>query len=131
VNERPLILVVEDEYFLQADVVDTLTKGGFEAEAVYSGEEALTLFLNGRPYRVLITDVRLNGGLTGWELARRIREKEPSFPVIYLTASAVEEWTAEGVPNSILMPKPFTTARLISTLSRLLNADIEANASKY
>ena len=103
-NERPLILVVEDEYFLQADVVDTLTKGGFEAEAVYSGEEALTLYLNGRPHRVLITDVRLSGGLNGWELARRIREKDPSFPVIYLTASAVEELTAEGVLKSILMP---------------------------
>ena len=32
--------------------------------------------------------------------------KDRSLPVIYLTASAVEEWTAEGVLKSILMPKP-------------------------
>jgi CheY-like chemotaxis protein len=125
VNERPLILIVEDEYFLQADVVNVLANGGFETDAVYSGEEALALFASGtRPYKVLITDVRTGGEMTGWELARRIREKDGAFPVIYLTASAVEEWDSQGVPNSILMPKPFASAQLIKTLSTLLTRAI-------
>ena len=124
-TERPLILIVEDEYFLQADVVDVLTNGGFETDAVYSGEEALALFSSGsRPYKVLITDVRTGGKMDGWELARRIREKDSAFPVIYLTASAVEEWTTQGVANSILMPKPFASGHLIRTLSTLLTRPI-------
>ena len=125
VTERPLILIVEDEYFLQADVVNVLTNGGFEADAVFSGEEALALFVSGsRPYQVLITDVRVGGDLTGWELARRIREKDGTFPVINLTASALEEWEAQGVPNSILMAKPFASARLVKTLSALLTRSL-------
>jgi DNA-binding response OmpR family regulator len=85
----------------------------------------LARFANGsRPYKVLITDVRTGGEMTGWELARRIREKDGAFPVIYLTASAVEEWDAQGVPNSILMPKPFASAQLIKTLSALLTRAI-------
>jgi CheY-like chemotaxis protein len=120
-TERPLILIVEDEYFLQADVVDVLANGGFETDAVYSSEEALALFANAsRPYKGLITDVRAGGEMTGWELARRIREKDGAFPVIYLTASAVEEWDSQAVPNSILMPKPFASTKLIKTLSTLL-----------
>ena len=101
--KRPLILVVEDEYLLQADVLAALSKGGLEADGVYSGEEALEAFAN-RPYKVLITDARLGGDLTGWEVARRIREKGCTFPVIYLTASAVAEWASEGVPDSISSP---------------------------
>jgi len=125
-RERPLILIVEDEYFLLADAVNTLTNGGFETDAVPSGEEALTLFASGtRPYRALITDVRLRDNLTGWELARQIRERDPTFPVIYLTATAVAEWASEGVPNSILVCKPFVPARLVSALSSLLAASVE------
>ena len=91
-TERPLILVIEDQYFLQADVVQALTAAGFEADAVFSGEEALTLFASGtRPYKALIADVRLGGSLTGWEVARRIREKDSAFPVIYLTASYTDQ----------------------------------------
>jgi CheY-like chemotaxis protein len=124
--ERPLILVVEDEYLLQADVLHALGKAGLEADGVYSGEEALEVFAN-RPYEVLITDARLGGGMTGWEVARRIREKDRTFPVIYLTASAVAEWTSEGVPDSILIAKPYVTGPLIAALSRLLTARTEAD----
>ena len=101
--ERPLVLVVEDEYLLQADVLDALSKAGYEADGVYSGEQALEAFAN-RPYKVLITDARLGGDLTGWDVARWIREKDHAFPVIYLTASAVAEWASEGVPDSISSP---------------------------
>jgi CheY-like chemotaxis protein len=80
-SELPLILVIEDEYFLQADVEKALTESGFATEIVSSGEEALTLLMDGtkRP-SALVTDVNLAGRLTGWEVAKRIREKDPSFP---------------------------------------------------
>ena len=54
---------------------------------------------------------------------RQIREKHPTFPVIYLTASAVEEWSAQGVPNSILKPKPFGSTQIVTVLSRLLSGE--------
>jgi CheY-like chemotaxis protein len=87
VSELPLILVIEDEYFLQADLEKVLTEAGFATDIVSSGEEALTLLMGGlkRP-RVLVRDVRLKGRLNGWEVARRIREKDPFFPVVYVTA---------------------------------------------
>jgi len=83
VSELPLILVIEDEYFLQADLEQVLTDAGFATDIVSSGEEALTLLMDGtkRP-NALVTDVILAGRLTGWEVAKRIREKDPSFPVI-------------------------------------------------
>jgi hypothetical protein len=41
--------------------------------------------------------------------------------VIYVTASSAEEWASYGVPNSILIPKPFARAQLISAIASLLN----------
>ena len=125
VVERPLILLVEDEYLLLADAVDALAKFGFETDAVPSGEQAMELFASGtRPYKALITDVQIAGTLTGWELARQIREKQPAFPIIYLTATAVAEWTLEGVADSVLLCKPFASTQLRAALKSLLAGDI-------
>ena len=61
-SEPPSMLVIEDEYFLQADLEKVLTDAGFATEIVSSGEEALTLFIGGSiTCQALITDVRLRG----------------------------------------------------------------------
>ena len=121
--ELPLILVVEDDYPLQGVVEDALTEGGFESEILSSGEEALTLFKGGtKDYKALVTDVNLKGRLDGWEVARQIREIDPAFPVVYMTGAAAQEWGSQGVPNSILLEKPFAPAQLVTAVSQLLNA---------
>jgi len=120
--DLPLVLVIEDEYLAQGDVEAALANGGFSSEIVFTAEEALTLFLgNNRVYAALVTDVRLGDGIDGWEVARRIRDKEPSLPIIYVTSSTEKEWASHGVPNSILVPKPFAAAQLVTALSNLLN----------
>jgi len=123
VPELPLILVVEDEYPLQGVVEEALIDGGFETAILSSGEEALTLF-RGRVknYRALVTDVSLKGSISGWEVARQVREIDPGCPVIYMTGAAADEWASQGVPNSILLQKPFAPAQLVTAVSNLLNA---------
>ena len=73
-----MILVIEDEYSLQGIVEEALIDGGFETDILSSGEEALTLF-KGRlkNYKALVTDVNLKGRMSGWDVARQIREIAP------------------------------------------------------
>lgn len=119
---RRSVLVVEDEYFLQADLEKALTDAGFAVESVASGEDALALLIGGNTtYAALVTDVRLRGTLTGWDVARRIRERDPLFPVVYVTGSSAEEWASQRVPNSILVSKPLGAARLVAAVATLLN----------
>ncbi|WP_375159362.1 response regulator [Bradyrhizobium sp. RDT46] len=122
-TERPLILVIEDDDMIQAIVEDALTEGGFEIATVKTGEEASTL-LKGRlrPYRALVTDVNLLGRLDGWEVARAARELDPHFPVVYMTGGAADKWPVLGVPNSVLLQKPFAPAQVVAAVSQLLNA---------
>ena len=128
-SEAPLVLIAEDEYLLHREIEEALTDGGFAVETVFSGEEALTLLMGGtKTYRALVTDVRLGRDLTGWDVARQVREEQPAFPVIYLTAASADEWAARGVPNSILVSKPFARGQLVTAVSQLLNAGGEPTA---
>lgn len=121
-EELPVILVIEDEYPVQDIVEEALADGGFATDILSSGEEALTLFKGGpKNYRALVTDVGLKGGLNGWEVARRIRESNPEFPVVYMTGAYADQWASQGVPNSILLQKPFAPAQLVTAVSNLLN----------
>ena len=116
-------MVVEDEYDLQGLLEDTLVEGGFETDILSSGEEALTLFRGGlKNYKALVTDVGLKGRLNGWEVAAQIREVDPGFPVVYMSGAHADEWASKGVPNSIMLAKPFAPAQLVTAISQLLNS---------
>ncbi|MBR0965050.1 response regulator [Bradyrhizobium diazoefficiens] len=118
----PVILVVEDEEFLQSFVEDALREGGFEAAVASSGEEAVSLLkANNGQYRALVTDIDLKGKMDGWEVAQHAREIQPDFPIVYMSGAAAADWTSKGVPNSVMLPKPFAPAQLLTAIANLLN----------
>jgi DNA-binding response OmpR family regulator len=123
VNQNaPIILVIEDDDAIQVVVEDALSEGGFEPAVAASGEEAVTL-LKGmqRAYRALVTDIRLRGKINGWEIAQKAREIDPEFPVVYMSGVSAAEWSSKGVPNSIMLEKPFAPAQLVTAVANLLN----------
>ena len=117
-----VVLVVEDDPLIQALIDQALSDGGYEPAIVASGEEAVTLLQGNRQhYRAIISDINLKGTMSGWDVARQAREIDPSFPVVYTTGTAAEQWASHGVPNSILLTKPFAAAQLVTAISQLLN----------
>jgi DNA-binding response OmpR family regulator len=123
-DDQLVILVIEDDPPIQVVVEDALADGGFEPAIAPSGEEAVTLLRgNRRKYRALVTDINLVGRIDGWELARLAREINPEFPILYITGAHADQWPSRGVPNSVLLTKPFAPAQLVTAVSRLLNDD--------
>jgi CheY-like chemotaxis protein len=119
----PVVLVVEDDEPLQEIVHDALKDGGFDLTMVASGQEAVSMIESGVvKYSALVTDINLKGPMKGWEIARLVRQIDPVFPIVYITGAAADEWASEGVPNSILLKKPFALAQLVTVVSQLLNA---------
>ena len=116
-------MVVEDDHLIQNLVEEALSDGGFEPSIAASGEEAVTLLRGNRNhYRALVTDINLMGTMDGWEVAKQAREIDPAFPIIYMTGAAADQWASHGVPNSILLTKPFAPAQLVTAISNLLNS---------
>ena len=117
-----VIMVVEDDQQIQGLVEEALSDGGFDSAIAASGEEAVTLLKGNRShYRALVTDIDLSGTMDGWEVARQAREIDPAFPIIYMTGAGSDQWASHGVPNSMLLCKPFAPVQLVTAISNLLN----------
>ena len=117
-----MVLVVEDDQLIQLMVDETLSDGGFDSTITSSGEEAVCFLRDDKSvYRAVVSDINLAGKLDGWEVARVARESDPAVPVIYMTGAQAEDWASKGVPNSVLLAKPFAPAQLVTALSHLLN----------
>jgi DNA-binding response OmpR family regulator len=121
-NDRVMVLVVEDDQLIQVMVDEALSDGGFESTITASGEEAVSFLRDDKSvYRAVVSDINLAGKLDGWEVARVAREGDPAMPVVYVTGTQGEDWACKGVPNSVLLAKPFAPAQLVTAISNLLN----------
>ncbi len=118
------VLVVDDEELIHLLIGDTLEEGGYRVDTAAAPERALALLdQNHAEYRAVITDVNMGPGKpTGWDVARHARELSPDIPVIYMTGDSGGDWSANGVPNSVLIVKPFAPAQVVTAVSQLLNA---------
>ena len=124
----PTILIVEDDHLVQSVVEEALKEGGFEVVIASTGEHAAELLDSAeRGYRALVTDINLGRDkLDGWEVARHAREIDPAFPVVYMSGDRAEDWASKGVPNSIMLTKPFAPAQLVTAVAQFLNGGTPA-----
>jgi DNA-binding NtrC family response regulator len=123
VNTTVLVLVVEDDQMLHDLLGEALIDGGFAIAQALNPVDAMQMIeAPDASYRALVTDINLAPGQqTGWDIAKRAREINADLPVIYMTGDSGHEWAACGVPNSILLNKPFAPAQLTTAVAQLLN----------
>ncbi|MBS0528142.1 MAG: response regulator, partial [Proteobacteria bacterium] len=116
--------VVEDDHLIQGVVEESLTDGGFKVVMASSGQDAVALLDAAKgKYRAIVTDINLGkGNIDGWKVARHAREIDPAFPVVYMSGAEASEWASRGVPNSIMVAKPFAPAQIVTAVSQLLNS---------
>lgn len=100
-NEKELILCVDDEENQLAVRKLVLEQAGYSVLAAGSGQQALDL-LASHPIDLVLSD-HLMPGLTGTELARQIKAQDPDLPVILI--SAVNEIPADAAYADLFMSK--------------------------
>lgn len=113
------ILVVEDEALIR-NLVDVLEAGGFTVHESIDGDMAIAELDSREILHGLVTDVRLGSAVDGWGVARHARLKFPSIAVVYITGDSAGDWPSEGVPNSIVLQKPFADAQLMDAVTTSL-----------
>lgn len=116
------VLVVEDETLILLDLESALEEAGFEVVGVSNADQAIAVFdENPGKFKALLSDIRLGPGLSGWEVARHLRQRNATLPVVYVSGDSANQWGAKGVPNSIMISKPFFLPQVITAISTLLN----------
>ena len=121
------VLLFEDEPLVAMFVQEALESEGFEIKLACDPQEAeIAIGESIESVAALVTDVRLGEGLSGWELARLARQRCPGLPIVFVSGDSAADHTAQGVPDSVMIQKPFVAAQLITALANLLNAQFIA-----
>ncbi|MFN7023943.1 MAG: response regulator [Pseudorhizobium sp.] len=120
--EKLTVLIVDDDALVIMAIEDQVVEAGFAFFSMGTGEGALAeLEKDPDRFCAVLTDVRMPGEASGWDVGRRARELRSDMPVIYMTGDSASQWTAQGVPGSILLQKPFAHSQLTAALATLLN----------
>ena len=114
------ILIIEDEKLLADSLKTLLESKGFQVEAVYDGETGAEYAELGI-YDLLILDVMMPG-IDGYQVARQVRAKRCSTPILMLTAKSDLEDRINGLNAGAdyYLTKPFDTRELLACINALL-----------
>jgi CheY-like chemotaxis protein len=123
-NALGRVLIVEDDSFVAELAAGMLAELGFECTVVHSAKEALDRLAGGEKPKVIFSDVVMPGGISGLELARKVRDRFPELPVLLTTGYSEQVGAAHGFP---VLQKPYEMAALANALGSVLNREISLN----
>jgi len=113
---RGRALLVDDEELVRISTADMLADLGFEVTEAGSAEEALRLIEAGPAPDLLVTD-HLMPGMTGDQLARRVKADRPGIAVLIVSGYAEEDGIDPGIAR---LTKPFRNAELADSVAALM-----------
>jgi DNA-binding NtrC family response regulator len=119
------ILVVDDEEFLLEYVRIVLLRSGFTVLTAQTGEDAWHLILHSQnEIRLVLTDIVMPGSFDGFELADRVRRRQPDLPVLFMTGAALDDHASDDalVSKRLLLRKPFDPEQLLAIVRENLEA---------
>ena len=114
------ILVIEDEKNLNDIIVKRLILEKYGVDTCFNGNDALE-YIFSTEYDVIVSDIMLPG-IDGFEILKRIREKEIKTPVLLLTALDGIEDRVKGLDYGAddYLVKPFAFDELMARIRVLL-----------
>lgn len=119
---RPRILIADDEEAVREFVRRAMEHGGYHADVVTDGLQALEALHRGEEYDLLITDIVMPG-LDGIELALKAAKDFPDLTILMMTGYAAEKQRAYGLESLIhkVLSKPFSLKQITEAVRDALN----------
>jgi len=115
------ILLVEDEAELRRVVSGQLAGLGYSVLEAEAGGAALDILKSQQDVDLLFTDLRMPGGMSGFELVRRARERQPNLPTILITGRSRDMVQESGLLSDqvLVLEKPYELEVLRRMIERL------------
>lgn len=120
VDQRPRILVVDDEAGIRDLLAKTLALAEYEVDLAAGGAEALDR-LHRAHYDLVITDLKMPG-VDGMTLIRDARRFLPQLPIIIITGYSTEASAIEAINLGVngYLTKPFRVPKVLSAAAKAL-----------
>lgn len=117
------ILVVDDDEFVRDAMLRRLISLGYRAIAAATGAEALEALSSGVDIDLLLTDIRMPGGMHGPALAKEARRLRPQIKVLFVSGAPDDDTLLQGRAGEgawHLLLKPCTKAELAEKVREVL-----------
>jgi CheY-like chemotaxis protein len=120
---RETILLAEDEEVVREIVRETLERHGYMVRTARDGRQAIELASAGEPIDLLLSDVAMPG-MSGVELADRLRAATPGLRVLYMSGSPEAEVVRDMEANggTGFLQKPATPSAILAGVREALDA---------
>jgi CheY-like chemotaxis protein len=116
-SAKPTVLLVEDEALVRSMIADELLDAGYLVIEASDGQGALEMLTKQPSVDLLFTDIRMPGGLSGWDVAEQARVLRPDIPVIY--ATGFSEAAPRLVPGARFFKKPYRARAIVDAAREL------------
>ncbi|SNS46303.1 PAS domain S-box protein [Antarctobacter heliothermus] len=116
------IFLVEDEDAVRGVLAETLCRAGYTVQTARSGDAAYADWQTDHDFDLLITDIVMPGHLQGTDLARKLRERHPRLPVVFLSGYAKEATVPDNAlrSNDVRLMKPVSKVDLFAAVETAL-----------
>ena len=118
------VLIVEDDELVAELAAGMLSELGFETMITHSAKEALDRLIREEKPKLLFSDIVMPGGISGIELAERVRSRFPELPILLTTGYSEEVGGSHGFP---VLQKPYELDSLAGALRRVLKHQLPVN----
>jgi PAS domain S-box-containing protein len=115
------VLIVEDDTLVAELAASMLGELGFEAVVTHSAKEALDRLAGGDKPKLIFSDIVMPGGISGIELARKVRDRFPELPILLTTGYSEQVAGTHGFP---VLQKPYELDSLATALAKMLKRQI-------
>jgi DNA-binding NtrC family response regulator len=118
-NGKKKILLVEDDEIVRKFIKEILTPHGFEVLLAENGAEGKSIFLEKRKgIDLIISDVKMPGGISGIDLVKEIRKIDPEA-IIVLVSGDLDPKEAEKIKVPLIL-KPFNNKKFVETIKHFI-----------
>lgn len=119
--EELAVLVVDDEVLVLELMREGLEEAGFRVLTALDADEACGIIDAEDRLSALVADINLGRGQrTGWEVARHARRRRDGIAVVFVSGDSAHDWSVHGVPDSVMIPKPFAPSHVAAVLAERL-----------
>jgi two-component system response regulator MprA len=113
----PDILVIDDDAAILMTIADILRDEGYTVRTAASGLDGLAAIQAHLPVLILL-DMRMPG-LDGWGVARALRDRDITVPMIAMTAAQDMRW-GEEIGAARTLAKPFDLIELLKVVEQIV-----------
>ena len=123
------IALVEDEKDLNKLLKNYLENEGYEVESFTKGQDALTFIEENNDIQLWILDIMLEDDISGYDIIKKVKEKNEETPVIFSSArdESIDKIVGLELGSDDYLAKPYSPKELVlrvkNILKRVYNTD--------